>query len=96
MDCKDGVKVKILFFARAREIAGCRESQLTLPACLNSHALKDHLVRHFKLEIIKDTFILAINEVFVEDEKSLLLKDRDEIAIIPPLSGGKIISLNWV
>ena len=81
-------RVKILFFAKARELAGRREAQLELPTPLSSAELKDQVVRGFSLESIQDIVILALNEEFVGENAKLNLSERDEIAVIPPLSGG--------
>lgn len=86
------IKVKVLFFAKARELAGeIREAQLDLPfqeqyCC--SHLLTLICDKH-NLNLIKDSVILAVNEEYCNDLSNFVsLKTGDEIAIIPPLSGG--------
>lgn len=80
--------VKVLFFAKARELAGLKESQLEIPASVSSTELKARVIQGFNLESIQDIVILALNEEFIEPNVVLNLRERDEIAVIPPLSGG--------
>ena len=42
----------------------------------------------FRLNQIKNSIKLALNENYVEMDDRLVLKSNDEIAIIPPISGG--------
>lgn len=41
-----------------------------------------------RLDPIKNTIKLALNENYIEWNDELTLKNGDEIAIIPPISGG--------
>lgn len=87
----DTVLVKILFFAKARELSGCKETNIHLPVVLSAADLKDRLVEDYNLQSIKEVVILAVNEEFVELESEVKLREKDEIAIIPPLSGGESV-----
>ncbi|XP_046740391.1 molybdopterin synthase sulfur carrier subunit [Diprion similis] len=80
--------VKILFFAKARELSGLKESQATLPANISYQTLLDTIIEKFGLESIRNSVILSHNEEYVAANATLNLSDRDEIAVIPPLSGG--------
>lgn len=83
------VTVKILFFAKSREIVGKKSSQLDLPSPISYKNLLEKIVNEYFLHEIKNSIILSINEEFctVEDVE-IELKPNDEIAVIPPLSGG--------
>lgn len=81
-------QVKILFFAKAREITGKKECRITVPRRLSYFDLVDKVIDRFELESIRDTLILAVNEEFVPVDAALELSEKDEIAVIPPLSGG--------
>ncbi|XP_012256806.1 molybdopterin synthase sulfur carrier subunit-like isoform X6 [Athalia rosae] len=81
-------EVKILFFAKARELTEYTESQILLPAKISYQALLETIVLKFGLQSIRDIIILSINEEYVAADAILNLADRDEIAVIPPLSGG--------
>lgn len=86
------IRVKVLFFAKARELAGgITETQLELPQqeqfCC-SHLLT-LICDKYNLNLIKQSVILAVNEEYCDDLSNFVkLKTGDEIAIIPPLSGG--------
>ncbi len=41
-----------------------------------------------RIDSIKNSISLALNESYIEMEKVLELKENDELAIIPPISGG--------
>lgn len=81
-------QVKILFFAKARELTGKKECRITVPRRLSYVDLIDKVIGQFELERIRDTLILAVNEEFVPSDATLSLSEKDEIAVIPPLSGG--------
>lgn len=81
-------RLRILFFAKAREITGKKEYYVTLPRRLSYADLTDRVISQFQLESIRDTLIVAVNEEFVHSDAILTLSEKDEIAVIPPLSGG--------
>ncbi|XP_051160801.1 molybdopterin synthase sulfur carrier subunit [Leptopilina boulardi] len=85
MDC---VTVKILFFAKARELSGVKECNLMTIKEISYRNLKKIIVNKFHLESICDNLILALNENFVSEDIIFNLIEKDEIAVIPPLSGG--------
>ncbi|XP_076757018.1 molybdopterin synthase sulfur carrier subunit-like isoform X2 [Xylocopa sonorina] len=81
-------QVKVLFFAKARELTGKKECYITVSRKLSYADLLNKIISQFKLESIRDSLILAVNEEFVSSDATLTLSEKDEIAIIPPLSGG--------
>nr|XP_023022505.1 molybdopterin synthase sulfur carrier subunit [Leptinotarsa decemlineata] len=81
------VHIKILFFAKAREIVGKSSDFINITPSLTYQELLDKIVSFYSLEDIKDNLILSVNEEFCEDT-TITLKAGDEIAVIPPLSGG--------
>ena len=96
MDESAHVTVKILFFAKARELSGIKECNLMIAQEIKSNILRERIVSEFHLESIQDNLILALNEDFVTEDVELKLLEEDEIAVIPPLSGGcfsKLIAL---
>ncbi|XP_033218393.1 molybdopterin synthase sulfur carrier subunit [Belonocnema kinseyi] len=92
MDESGVVSVKILFFAKARELSCVKESKLTIPKEITYHSLRDKIVKKFNLGDIRENLILALNEGFVTEDVKLNLSEKDEIAVIPPLSGGSYSS----
>lgn len=85
------VKIKLLFFGKAKDLVGSKEATLDLNEMLNydSKFLIDTIIQnHQKLECIRDTIQLALNECYLNENETYQLKDYDEIAVIPPISGG--------
>ncbi|KAL0114440.1 hypothetical protein PUN28_011595 [Cardiocondyla obscurior] len=81
------VKITILFFAKARELTGHKEYKIYVPREISSVDLLDKIVHTFKLESIHNQIILSVNEEFVIPNSTLVLTEKDKIAVIPPLSG---------
>jgi molybdopterin converting factor subunit 1 len=84
----DNVLIKVLFFAKSREIAGVSQTNLQIPRKILYTDLLDLICSTFQLTVIKDNIILALNEVYCENNCELSIEQGDEIAVIPPLSGG--------
>mmetsp|Transcript_10299 Transcript_10299/g.21492 ORF Transcript_10299/g.21492 Transcript_10299/m.21492 type:complete len:82 (+) Transcript_10299:388-633(+) len=81
------MKLKILFFARAREIVGQPEIELTLADGADTEAMIAEVVKLYPpLGDVISNIVIAVNQEYLEGKMSL--KDRDEIAFIPPISGG--------
>ena len=77
--------VQVLYFARAREATG-GVTEETLDAA-DTEALKSALVqRHPALASVLETAVLAVNQEYATARVEL--RERDEVAIIPPISGG--------
>ena len=90
MNSKNYIKVRILFFAKTRELAGSNNATLKLesPEIVVADLLNE-ICSTFNLDIIKQNIILAVNGNYCENLQTLLLlKEGDEIAVIPPISGG--------
>ncbi|KAL2467471.1 Molybdopterin synthase sulfur carrier subunit [Forsythia ovata] len=89
VDEKDNksVEIKVLFFARARDVTGMTDMLLIVstgsiaPDCLNNL-----LVKFPGLSEILWCMVVALNEEYTPE--NTVVKDRDELAIIPPISGG--------
>lgn len=88
MEIEHGVTVKLLFFARSKELAGTRESTIRLPSKISYKKLINILVENYNLSTIKNNILIAKNEQVCEEENDLEFNERDSIAIIPPISGG--------
>lgn len=82
------VKIRVLFFGLTRDITGVAEEQIDLE---NDPALGD-LQRRYesrfpRLAEMSGSLLVAVNQEF--RERSWRLNDGDEVAFIPPVSGGK-------
>ncbi|KAI8463979.1 MAG: ThiamineS/Molybdopterin converting factor subunit 1 [Monoraphidium minutum] len=84
------MRVRVLYFARSREAAGgAGEEALELPEGSTTAQLLDLLRgRHPALESVLRACVLAVNQEYVGLDAALPLKEGDEVALIPPLSGG--------
>lgn len=92
------IKVKILFFASARELAGVQETSAEIPLSdaaggdhLSVKEVRDYLGKEYAglAPIIADVTLALNMEYVVRDrETSLVVRSGDEIALIPPISGG--------
>eukprot|EP00124_Ichthyophonus_hoferi_P002638 Ihof_evm6s188 gene=Ihof_evmTU6s188 len=82
------VEVRVLFFARSRELCGCREALITVPKETRGKDLLAAIVSAYpKLQSIADKVAVAVNQEYVDLTQELILLDRTEVAIIPPISG---------
>ncbi|WP_298939961.1 MoaD/ThiS family protein [uncultured Psychromonas sp.] len=81
--------IKVLFFAKLSEQLGCRELQVDATAVENTDQLFQYLIEQ-KAEwssILTSQFCLkAVNQAMVNN--NVLLKDGDEVAYFPPVTGG--------
>lgn len=83
------VRVKLLFFAKSRELAGKSECQVDLPSKILYTKLIELLNATYNLQSLKNTFLIALNSNYCDaSEVSVILREGDELAIIPPISGG--------
>jgi len=82
----------ILYYASARDATNVSSEKIPLPSQSTFMSLKDLTIllkeRHKKLAPILDTSIYAINMEYVECDETILVKEGDEVAVIPPVSGG--------
>lgn len=75
--------LNLLFFGNLSEITGCRN--MTIENTSNVKGLKDHLHRLYP-DLQKRNYMIAVNQNMAGNEQSL--QDHDEVALLPPFSGG--------
>jgi molybdopterin synthase catalytic subunit len=81
------VKIRVKLFAVAKEIVGRREVVLDLPEGATVAAVLQHLAAdHPRLRGLASSFMFAVNREYVEGNR--VLAEGDEVAFIPPVSGG--------
>ncbi|XP_047536728.1 molybdopterin synthase sulfur carrier subunit [Vanessa atalanta] len=88
MEIENGVQVKLLFFARSKELAGTRETTISLPRKIGYEQLLNLIAVNYNLETIKNNILLAKNEEVCSESIDIEIRESDKIAVIPPLSGG--------
>jgi molybdopterin synthase sulfur carrier subunit len=78
--------VKILAFGITKDILGTMQKEIEINEGINVRELKELLEKDFpELKRLKSYFI-AIDDEYAEDDQILTVSN--EIAIIPPVSGG--------
>ena len=73
---------KILFFGELREITGCSETNIV---AFDTNNLKKSIIENWP-ELNKKTLALALNKKLINTNTAIY--ESDEIAIMPPFSGG--------
>lgn len=79
------MKVMICFFAQSREIIGKDRMEFEIQSGENTSSVLKRLQSQFH-NLVGMQFIMAVNNEYVENDREL--HDGDELAIIPPVSGG--------
>ncbi|HEX8773684.1 MAG TPA: molybdenum cofactor biosynthesis protein MoaE [Pyrinomonadaceae bacterium] len=81
------LRVRLLFFGAAREIAGSAEIELALSAPASAaSALAEVLSRYPELRRFGRSLLVAVNQEYAPED--LEVRDGDELALFPPVSGG--------
>ena len=83
------VKIHVKFFALLRDRAGVAELSLDLPASATVSTAADSIAAQYPaLRDLLPRIAYAVNREYVP--ATTILKDNDELALIPPVSGGSI------
>lgn len=81
------IAVNVKFFASCREIVGTSEISLELESDSTTDSLILILIARFpRLNDSIQQVSIAVNKRYIEGSQSL--KDGDEVALLPPMSGG--------
>jgi molybdopterin synthase catalytic subunit len=81
------MQIKVLFFGLLKDICGRAEDRLELPAAAPVRSVFDHYAAQFPaLGNMAKSIVLARNHEFASSAE--LLADGDEVALLPPVSGG--------
>lgn len=80
------MKLNIKLFGITKEIIGQTELEYPLASSTDVSSLRKKLTKEFpELSRLK-SLMIAVNGEYVH--QNLLLKEQDEIVLIPPVSGG--------
>lgn len=81
------MKVLLRYFALWREVLGRSEETREVPEGTTVSALRDAITaEHPRLMALRDATLLMVNQEYVSPDAPL--RDGDELAFIPPVSGG--------
>jgi molybdopterin synthase sulfur carrier subunit len=80
------MQIKVLAFGVARDILGDRSMELEVPDNCTVRYLKQHLIALHPAFIDLSSLKFAVNNEYVLEDRSI--HEEDEIALIPPVSGG--------
>ena len=81
------IRVNVKLLALARDLAGTNETVLSLEPNTKISSLIDSLVQQYpRFRDWKNYLRFAVNYEYVDN--NYVLHDNDEVAVIPPVSGG--------
>jgi len=87
LNIEDKMNITLKLFSLAKDLAGFEERQVQLNDGERVEAVLHHLVGvNPKFEQWKSSVRLAVNFEYVQNNHEL--RDGDEVAVIPPVSGG--------
>ena len=82
------IEVDIRYFAMIREIVGAASQRREVPAGATAGDLVTLLIADYpRLERLRPVTMLMVNQAYVGEET--ILQSGDEVALIPPVSGGE-------
>jgi len=83
------MRIKVLFFGLLKDICGRAEDRLELPAPATLRSVFDHYAAQFPaLKNMAKSIVMARNHEF--GSPGDLLREGDEVALLPPVSGGSL------
>ncbi len=80
------MKIQILAFGIAKDIVGGTTLDFEIPEGTNVAQLKRQLQKDYPSFTELTSLAIAINSEYAQDEQQI--SERDEVVLIPPVSGG--------
>ena len=80
------MQIDILAFGITKDIVGGSSIQIQVPAGSSVPTLKEQLCKQFPAMKELTSLLIAVNEEYGDDLQ--ILTEKDEVALIPPVSGG--------
>jgi molybdopterin synthase catalytic subunit len=83
------IAVRVLFFGAARDAVGRGEVDVLLPGSQTAEsAFAEVLARFPALSRFGRSLLFAVNQEYAQAESTLEVRNGDELAVFPPVSGG--------
>ena len=80
-------EVTVKLFAISKDIIGKKEISLVLPNGMTIRMLREKILEMYPaLDSLSNQFVLAVNHKIVTEDT--MINHCDEIALLPPVSGG--------
>jgi molybdopterin synthase catalytic subunit len=80
------MQVRVLFFGILKDIAGKASDEVSLPEGATVRDLLSHYAQDTKLKGMLGSIAVALNQEYAAPTAGL--RDRDEVGLLPPVSGG--------
>ena len=81
------MRVRVLYMGMLQDIAGCQAEELQLSQGASARDLYAELEQRYpRLQQFRNSVALAVNYDYSDSGRPL--QDNDEVALIPPVSGG--------
>jgi len=82
------MRVRVLLFGQLKDIVGRQEDSLDLQPGANLSAVMAHYAERYpRFQGLNSSIACSINQEYAQG--SAVLKEGDEVALLPPVSGGK-------
>src|SRR5687768_9260461 len=86
-DAQGQVSIRVLFFGAARDVVDASSLELSVDAPATVSSAFRNLVERFpRLERFGRSLLFAVNQEYATPDT--MLKENDELAVFPPVSGG--------
>lgn len=86
-DIQDNDKIKVKLFAILRERVGESEITITVPSGITVNHLNSEILKKYpQLISFSNKFVTSVNYKVTTGDT--VITSRDEIALLPPISGG--------
>ena len=83
------IKVRVLFFGAARDAVGQEQIEVDLESPINAVRARAHLLaRYPSLQRFGNSLLFAVNQQYAENDREI--REGDELAVFPPVSGGSV------
>ncbi|MEF8875046.1 MAG: molybdopterin converting factor subunit 1 [Candidatus Thermoplasmatota archaeon] len=81
------IEILVKFFAMVRQTVGKKDMTMEIKKGTKVEELVDELIEDYPdLEEIRDILIVSVNKSRADDDR--ILEEGDEVAIMPPVTGG--------